>query len=89
MFRGTGNTLPFSCYTNELDILTYMLERTPANVSDTTLGRVWARGDVNAHACLQNANETISLLSSTFVARDLISVVDALGEDGLLRYWGE
>ncbi|KAL2795432.1 Alpha/Beta hydrolase protein [Aspergillus keveii] len=86
--RGTGNTLLFSCYTNELDILTYMLERNPANVSDTTLGRVWARGDVNANACLQNANETISLLSSTFVARDLISVVDALGEDELLRYWG-
>jgi hypothetical protein len=23
------------------------------------------------------------------VARDLISVVDALGEDGMLRYWGK
>ncbi|KAL3464861.1 Alpha/Beta hydrolase protein [Aspergillus heterothallicus] len=86
--RGTGKTLPFSCYTSELDILEYMLERTAGNVSDTSLARVWARGDVNANHCLENANETISLLSSTFVARDLISVVDALEEDGLLRYWG-
>ncbi|KAL2831844.1 hypothetical protein BJY01DRAFT_254128 [Aspergillus pseudoustus] len=87
--RGTGKTLPFSCHTNELDTLAYMLDRAPANSSDTALARGWARGDVNANHCLENANETISLLSSTFVARDLISVVDALDEDGQLRYWGE
>jgi pimeloyl-ACP methyl ester carboxylesterase len=27
-------------------------------------------------------------LSTTFVARDMLSIVDALGEDGLLRFWG-
>ena len=42
----------------------------------------------NAKACYAADNKTRSYLGTGFVARDLISVVDALGEDGMLRYWG-
>lgn len=34
-------------------------------------------------------NERGGLIGTAFVARDLMSVVDALGEDGMLRFWGE
>lgn len=63
-------------------------ETVPSNSSDVTLGRLWARGEIDAHLCLENANETGQLISTAFVARDLISIVDALEEDGMLRYWG-
>lgn len=59
-----------------------------SNSSDVTLGRLWARGTINSNLCLTNANETGALLSTAFVARDMIGIVDALEEDGMLRYWG-
>lgn len=34
-------------------------------------------------------NVTGEFVGTAFVARDFMAVVDALGEDGLLRYWGE
>ncbi|PGH19695.1 hypothetical protein AJ80_03850 [Polytolypa hystricis UAMH7299] len=86
--RGTGNTLPFTCYDNDLEVLAMMDEQILANASDTTMGRLWARASVDAQACFSKANETGSLIGTAFGARDLMSVVDALDEDGMLRYWG-
>ena len=62
-----------------------------SNSSDVSLGTLWARGTIVSQECFDNANlgEGGSLISTAFVARDLMSVVDALGEDGMLRYWGE
>lgn len=57
--------------------------------SDVAVGRLWARGTIDAQNCYAYANKTGGLISTAFVARDLISVVDALEEDGMLRYWGE
>jgi hypothetical protein len=58
--------------------------------SDTALARLWARGKVDANICrlYGNANETAELIGTAFTARDFMSVVDALDEDGMLRYWG-
>ncbi|CAG8954495.1 hypothetical protein HYFRA_00004408 [Hymenoscyphus fraxineus] len=86
--RGTGKTLPFSCVSSELEAVSLFSDLTLGNSSDTALGRLWAKGEIFSNTCLQKANETGSLIGTAFVARDLISVVDALGEDGLLRYWG-
>lgn len=33
-------------------------------------------------------NVTGELIGTAFVARDMVEIIDALGEDGLLRYWG-
>jgi pimeloyl-ACP methyl ester carboxylesterase len=59
-----------------------------SNSSDVALGRLWARGTVNANICYEKANKIGGLVGTAFVARDLMSVVDALDEDGKLRYWG-
>lgn len=73
---------------NDLEAATLFSDQALGNSSDTALGRLWAKGEIYSNACYQNANETGSLIGTAFVARDLISVVDALGEDGKLRYWG-
>lgn len=87
---GTGNTIPINCFENEIDMFEFVKGSSTAGYSsDTALGQNWARADVNANACLKNANDTVPYISSAFVARDLMSVVDALDEDGLLRYWGK
>ncbi|KXT15525.1 hypothetical protein AC579_3401 [Pseudocercospora musae] len=87
--RGTGHTLPFSCAANELEAQTMLQRFTQGgNASDTALGTTWAGADLAAAMCKRNGNNTGSRIGTAFTARDLISVVDALGEDGMLRYWG-
>ncbi|KAI1413422.1 alpha/beta-hydrolase [Hypoxylon sp. FL1857] len=87
--RGTaGSKIPMSCIDNEYDAWSYLFDQTPTNKSDVDLGDKWARGAMIADACLKTQNKTGSLISSAFVARDMMRVVDALGEDGMLRYWG-
>ncbi|KAE8342090.1 hypothetical protein BDV24DRAFT_173957 [Aspergillus arachidicola] len=88
--RGTGNTLPFSCYEDEEERLASGL-RAPfaTNASDTALGEVWAEAKNRADACVHAQNETGSLIGTAFTARDIMNVVDALEEDGKLRWWGQ
>jgi hypothetical protein len=59
--------------------------------SDTMGRRIWERARVDANICLRsgNGNKTGELVGTAFVARDVMSVAEATGEDGLLRYWGE
>lgn len=43
-----------------------------------------------ADTCYGAQNKTGSLIGTAFVARDMMRIVDALGDgDGMLRYWGE
>lgn len=42
-----------------------------------------------AEICYLKNKEIGSFLGTAFVARDLISVVNALDEDGMLRFWGK
>lgn len=86
---GTGNTIPLSCTDNDIELSNILSELVLGNSSDVALGRIWARGAINAELCFQKSNATGSLIGTAFTARDLISVVDALDEDGMLRYWGE
>jgi len=88
-YRGTGNTIPFSCTDNEDEMSNMVNDMILGNSSDVALGRLWTRGAINADLCFKNSNATGNLIGTAFVARDLMSVVDALGEDGMLRYWGE
>ncbi|KAL4788568.1 TAP-like protein-domain-containing protein [Aspergillus varians] len=86
--RGTVDTLPFSCYDDPVQEYRAFSHQVPSNSSDTAVGELWAHGTADAEACLTAAAKNGSIISTAFVARDLISVVDALEEDGLLRYWG-
>lgn len=58
------------------------------NSSDTAPGQVWASQTTFATNCLLNAKDTGNLIGTAFVARDMMQIVNALNEDGLLRYWG-
>ena len=42
-----------------------------------------------AEQCLEKAGNVGELIGTAFVARDMMQIVDALGGDGLLRYWGK
>jgi pimeloyl-ACP methyl ester carboxylesterase len=64
------------------------LEQTASNSSDVALGAIWARATLDSQTCLETENLTGNLIGTAFVARDMIRVVDALEEDGMLRYWG-
>ncbi|KAI4861219.1 alpha/beta-hydrolase [Hypoxylon rubiginosum] len=87
--RGTsGSKIPMNCFEVESDAWSFLYDISVGNQSEVELGRQWARGKMLADACLRTQNKTGSLLSSAFVARDMIQIVDALQEDGLLRYWG-
>ncbi|KAK5052069.1 hypothetical protein LTR84_002873 [Exophiala bonariae] len=81
--RGVRYTLPFHCF--ETDVAP------PSNLgnsSDVAIGEAFSAGVAQSHNCQQSNSNTSALLSTAYVARDIIRIVDALGEDGLLRYWG-
>ncbi|KAK2591322.1 nedd8-conjugating enzyme UBE2F [Conoideocrella luteorostrata] len=84
--RGTNTTLPFSCYQN--DLLRNSNQPLAGNASNVALGFVWERAAFVGVDCKAAQNKTGSLIGTAFVARDMMRVVDALGEDGMLRYWG-
>ncbi|GME51114.1 hypothetical protein GTA08_BOTSDO06435 [Neofusicoccum parvum] len=89
--RGAGKTIPLSCYQNDAERInaTLLNPYVNGNASDTTPGRLWASGENFATACYENGKDIGGLLGMAFTARDIIRVVDALGdEDGLLRYYG-
>ncbi|KAL1616078.1 hypothetical protein SLS56_011559 [Neofusicoccum ribis] len=50
--------------------------------------RLWALTEVLADNCQENNKEIGEVIGTAFVARDMMRIVDALGEDGLLRYIG-
>lgn len=43
---------------------------------------------VNACADTEGNGKIARFMNTPFVARDMLAIVDALGEDGLLRFWG-
>ncbi|KAJ6439310.1 nedd8-like protein [Purpureocillium lavendulum] len=87
--RGTVNTIPEVCYTSVAEIKKFVVaERTWYDATSTTLAQMWKQATTNAEACYAAHKKTQRFLGTGSVARDLISVVDALGEDGMLRYWG-
>ena len=53
------------------------------------LAHFWARASIIVNQCTRRQNKTGELVGTAFVARDLLSVAEALGEDGYLRYWGK
>ncbi|KAK4100362.1 alpha/beta-hydrolase [Parathielavia hyrcaniae] len=86
--RGTSNTIPFSCYDTSVERSIAQLGIVAGNASDVALGQLWANRQIAAETCYARQNETGGLIGTAFVARDMMCIVDALGEDGMLRYWG-
>ncbi|CAI4212347.1 unnamed protein product [Parascedosporium putredinis] len=84
--RGTGNTLRFACFEPE-EIGTQYAQGVP-DASDTAPGQVWAEAQILAKTCGETQKANGGLVGMAFTSRDMIEIVDALEEDGLLRYWG-
>lgn len=53
------------------------------------MGHIWARAKIVIDQCARRQNKTGELIGTAFTARDMLSVAESLGEDGLLRYWGK
>lgn len=91
--RATLDTIPFTCHSDESEklIWDYANKAVSGNSSDTALGELWAITQNYVDKC-KNSTYAASIgdkIGTAYIARDLISVVDALGEDGLLRFWGK
>ncbi|KAL4863543.1 hypothetical protein BDV12DRAFT_202017 [Aspergillus spectabilis] len=89
--RGTANTMTASCFntTAERTLLVNQPMIVVPNTNDElALGRLWGQTEIVADSCLNFLGEQLSLLSTSFVAQDMLQIVDALEEDRLLRYWG-
>lgn len=90
--RGTGYTIPFACDVEAIapapaqkrDVGTLV----STNLTEVFLNGGWELAGQLADYCAQQANETGTLIGTVFTARDMMEIVDALGEDGLLRYYG-
>ncbi|KAK4892594.1 hypothetical protein LTR27_008870 [Elasticomyces elasticus] len=87
--RGLGVTIPYSCYHSDAERQAAAAATPLAlNSSDTAVGAIWAASGALAELCYENAGDVGRFVGTSFVARDIMQVVDALGEDGLLRYYG-
>lgn len=87
--RGTGRTIPFAC--NYTPIATSKSARgvkIPEYDFKNLLAENWEDIQHFADVCYEDNKETGAYLSTTFVVRDMVRIIDALGEDGLLRYYG-
>ncbi|KAJ4179620.1 hypothetical protein NW755_012345 [Fusarium falciforme] len=96
--RGTGRTIPFNCSIEEEEegdkkAATSKLSRRfdvlpQANTWPTFKGETWDQLGERAKQCYKARKETGAFIGTAFSARDIMAAVDALGEDGKLRYWG-
>ena len=87
------NTLRFSCFDTPADRLlaTYKYPILAVGSSDVALVDTWANTQAYSNICQKKNNGTNrgGVIGTAFVARDMMGIVDALNEDGLLRYWGK
>lgn len=91
--RGTGKTIPFVCPAFGGESTSPSRKRDVEalpniNMTDFFLETGWDYSGDIAETCFGYANETGPLIGSAFVARDMLELVDALSEDGMLRYYG-
>jgi pimeloyl-ACP methyl ester carboxylesterase len=95
--RGTGKTIPFDCGVNLAELSGSMAksqhkrgepELASGNLTDYFLRFGWDLVGAQADACHDTMRETGQYIGTAFTARDMIKIVDALDEDGFLRYYG-
>jgi hypothetical protein len=51
-------------------------------------GQLWATGGVLAESCYARQQKIGSFIGTTFVARDIMQIVDALDQGDKLNYYG-
>lgn len=58
------------------------------NLTERFLDSGWDESVLYADACYEAMNATGQFIGTVFAVRDMLKILDALGEDGQLRYWG-
>lgn len=89
--RGTGKTIPFNCNRTDSTLPIQVRDLSEVTIQrdvNEAIEEAWPENMELASECLEKMNERGSLIGTAFVARDMLQIVDALGEDGLLHYWG-
>ncbi|KAF2757277.1 hypothetical protein EJ05DRAFT_528872 [Pseudovirgaria hyperparasitica] len=89
--RGTvDGSLLFECYESTVARDSDALVRRilAGGATDVALGDIWANAAGFAKTCERHQNQTGRFIGSATTARDIMGVVDALDEDGMLRFWG-
>ncbi|RGP80529.1 hydrolase or acyltransferase alpha beta hydrolase superfamily [Fusarium longipes] len=86
--RGTGRTIPFKC-----PVLTQLRRRefnTLPQLDTWNLIRndAWDISERQAEACYKENRDIGRFLGTTSIARDMMSIVDALDQGDKLNYWG-
>lgn len=83
--------MTYSCFDTpqERTILQAKYPTLLSDATDVALGDIWAYSGVIANACGERLKDLGGLVGTAFAVRDMMQVVDALDEDGLLRFWGE
>lgn len=77
--RGVGLTTPYTCPEAEGDAGVYN--------TDAGLATAFQYNTAQARDCA-NPKYRSDLIGTAFVARDIKAIAEAIGEDGLIRYWG-
>ena len=88
--RGTGRTMPFNCTIDEAT--SRLMKRNGTVFSESLAGSVdakWSGFLQTAAACEAVHENDGQFFGTVSVVRDMVEILDALGEDGLLRYYGE
>ncbi|RFN46292.1 hydrolase or acyltransferase (alpha/beta hydrolase superfamily) [Fusarium flagelliforme] len=92
--RGTGRTIPFDCpsldewHTLEDSLHRRELHTFPQYDAWEDIKTTWKKAGEVAQACWEDHRDTGRFVGTPFVARDMISIVDALGQGDKLNYWG-
>jgi pimeloyl-ACP methyl ester carboxylesterase len=94
--RGTGSTIPFNCSVGTNETTTVSNQKrdelgtlVAANLTEIFLTQGWDDAGMIADHCFNTVDQnTATLIGTAFGARDMMMIVDALNEDGLLRFYG-
>ncbi|KAM0321651.1 hypothetical protein ACHAQA_010007 [Verticillium albo-atrum] len=90
--RGTVDVMPISCYNSSEERL--FSPASKANIAvkpedRVDIGRNWAFGAQEANNCYEYAKDKGGdLVGTSYTVRDVMQMVDALGGDQMLRFWG-
>jgi hypothetical protein len=85
--------MPYSCYNTSTDRLLSPSNRANLGIKPedrVEIGRNWALGALEADGCYEYAKDRgTEYLGTVYTVRDVMQMVDALGGDQKLRFWGE
>ncbi|PGH15309.1 hypothetical protein AJ79_02474 [Helicocarpus griseus UAMH5409] len=91
--RGTGRTIPFACNVNWTEAPSVAGLKRRSDIAHRDLITMFNEGGWDdsayvAETCYEAQKSKGSFLSTAFVARDMKRIIEAIGEDGKLRFWG-